>query len=564
MVISAGIIQNESPDLPGNRETAFYPSSQESEVGPVSRIAALRAAIVRIANQEWRRWNDGGKKFETDPRVRSILRDYWLNGAGNNFSEADLGNPQFQNTWPWSATFISWVMKKAGAGNDFKYAAAHTIYIKAARDNRLANNSNPFKAFRIREVIPEPGDLVCINRSAVDVNYDNIDPNNKQHKTHCDIVTEAVFGKITTIGGNLSNSVSKTLVKTDERGHIKAPNYFAVIKLVSPQLTTPAASTLPSASIQSSSPVNLEELRRLSGPDIRPTVNIALRILKCICAYHSIPWRVAYVLLEHEGGIRYVRHPDGVMQITRPTRQTAIPRIPRPLKLAILGLAENDATSDAVLSGAVSQAFPLRLAVQIAAGIQELKDRLDQFSGYVALAYQAYNAGAGSACLTATGGKSRRKPPSLAPPAWENMCRFGASLLHQPPEELRIEVGTWQCDANIPAWFTHIPVYDRRTGLQLLAYKYLRSITEQVKASKPAFACDISTHARRDSGSGPIVRKLTRYGALDKLFNPARLGLPYREAVKGEFKPVIDDGRPVKIYQGRLVKMPLASSGQAN
>ncbi len=76
---------------------------------------------------------------------------------------------------------------------------------------------------------------------------------------------------------------------------------------------------------------------------------------------------------------------------------------------------------------------------------------LERFNGYVALAFQAYNAGAGWAYYTATLGRSKKKPRGLGPQEWEDMCRFGASLLHQSPSKVRVAQGVWQCDANIPA-----------------------------------------------------------------------------------------------------------------
>ena len=97
---------------------------------------------MRIANQELARWGKGTIK-ETDPRLRQTLQDYWKTGAGLNYSEDQLGDPAFQNVHPWSAAFISWVMKTAGAGNAFKYSAAHAVYTRAAKENRLTNSDNP-------------------------------------------------------------------------------------------------------------------------------------------------------------------------------------------------------------------------------------------------------------------------------------------------------------------------------------------------------------------------------------------------------------------------------------
>jgi hypothetical protein len=42
---------------------------------------------------------------------------------------------------------------------------------------------------------------------------------------------EVQQGRILTIGGNVSNSVSQTAVATDANGFISAPNYYAVIRV---------------------------------------------------------------------------------------------------------------------------------------------------------------------------------------------------------------------------------------------------------------------------------------------------------------------------------------------
>lgn len=190
-------------------------------VEPPAGLPALRANIVRVALQEWERWARGAIK-EDDPRMRAVLEDYWRTGARAPRSEA---------TWwasvPWSAAFISWVMRKAGAGSAFVYSAGHSYYTYAAKQNRLVNNDNPFKAYRVTEAVPRPGDLVCKSRAGSGATYDTIRPG---MSTHCDIVVGVQPGQIATIGGNVSNSVKATTVSTDANGLITTPGYFAVIQ----------------------------------------------------------------------------------------------------------------------------------------------------------------------------------------------------------------------------------------------------------------------------------------------------------------------------------------------
>jgi hypothetical protein len=202
---------------------------------PSFEVQAFRRKAVRIAKQELMRWGSGRIK-ESDPALRKTLQDYWKTGAGVTYREDQLGNPAFQSEHPWSAAFISWVMKTAGAGDAFKYSASHSVYTHAAKDNRIANNSNPFKAYRIAELAPQVGDLICKSRAGSGATYDNIRPG---MTTHCDIVTEVRPGTIAAVGGNVSNSVAQSNVRTDSGGRIIAPNYFAVIRVDNQQPSTP-------------------------------------------------------------------------------------------------------------------------------------------------------------------------------------------------------------------------------------------------------------------------------------------------------------------------------------
>jgi hypothetical protein len=126
-------------------------------------------------------------------------------------------------------------MRQAGAGNAFAYSSAHTTYVGAAKRNRLANNSNPFKTYRITEIAPRVGDIVCKERQDANgnwsgVNYDNVD-DGQFRSSHCDIVTAVRSGQLTTVGGNLSDSVSTTPVSTDAQGRVTTSRYYAVIRI---------------------------------------------------------------------------------------------------------------------------------------------------------------------------------------------------------------------------------------------------------------------------------------------------------------------------------------------
>lgn len=194
---------------------------------PTTTDSALRNRAASIAVEEWRRWGQGTIK-ESDPKIRPILEDYWRSATGSV--------PSSVNWWSnvaWSAVFISWVMRKAGAGTNFRYSSAHTEYVAAAKRNRLANSSNPFKAYRLAELAPRVGDIVCLERSSSGVTYDNVD-DGQFRSSHCDIVVEVQPGKLITIGGNLSDSVGRKEVAINASGIITARGYYAVLAVGAP------------------------------------------------------------------------------------------------------------------------------------------------------------------------------------------------------------------------------------------------------------------------------------------------------------------------------------------
>jgi Uncharacterized protein conserved in bacteria (DUF2272)/Phage tail lysozyme len=155
-------------------------------------------------------------------------------GVETTVTDADMRSTVFQDARPWSAVFVSYVMRTAGAGPAFAYSAAHQTYIRAARQNRLSGNrANPFWAFRATEVAPRRGDLVCASRMNSGATYDNIgDP--QYRATHCDVVVETQPGRIRVIGGNVSQTVGEKWLRTLPDGRLSLvgsqSTFFAVIR----------------------------------------------------------------------------------------------------------------------------------------------------------------------------------------------------------------------------------------------------------------------------------------------------------------------------------------------
>ena len=202
---------------------AISPPASSAQIPSFATIQSLRQRVAQLAILEWVRWGEGTFK-ESEPAFLPVLEDYWCTGV----HEVPVGT-EWWRAQPWSAVFISWIIRQAGAGNDFAYSKAHTDYVGEAKKNRLANNDNPFKAYDIDEVAPRIGDLVCMERGDSGVTYENVDQGFR--KSHCDIVTGITPRSLVTIGGNVCDSVWKTFVPINGSGLITKKGYYAVVQV---------------------------------------------------------------------------------------------------------------------------------------------------------------------------------------------------------------------------------------------------------------------------------------------------------------------------------------------
>ena len=179
----------------------------------------FRRKAIKIALEEYDKWNKNGKIKEGSQSMYSTLNNYWESIGWKESQWSPTGTA-------WSSAFISYVMKKANAKDDFKYASSHSQYIVEAIKNRKENNSNDFKGYKLDEKKLELGDLVCYARQG-GVDYDSTG----LYIAHCDIVTNIENNVADGIGGNVSDSVTKSKIPLTADGYVKEGNKrFVVIK----------------------------------------------------------------------------------------------------------------------------------------------------------------------------------------------------------------------------------------------------------------------------------------------------------------------------------------------
>lgn len=161
-----------------------------------------------------------------------------------------------------------------------------------------------------------------------------------------------------------------------------------------------------------------------------------------------------------------INHRDGVLQVIPATRAGVIARIERGVKLVALGL-DGVSPSDEELNARFAQAFDAKNALaQVLTGAQYIKEQLNRFNGFVALAGLAYNAGPGRAAseIQKWGGD----PRALALQCHRAIGPAGS--------QVTVQAGIVQTDPATGTKWTRFPVVANDTGREIFQYLYLRRV----------------------------------------------------------------------------------------
>ena len=195
--------------------------------------ASAKTSMVLLAVQEWARYGRqtiaypaNGPSLTEQRGVQERdapdrIRDYWKS----------VGKPDLDglDDVPWSAAFISWDIGSAGVPRDlFCPDARHTIYVErmVARARR---SDAAFVPLPLNERAPQVGDLLCASRDGAGTTLENLD----RGPGHCDIVVEVRPGEVHAIGGNVADSVTRSVFPLDESGFlppISGRRFFTVIE----------------------------------------------------------------------------------------------------------------------------------------------------------------------------------------------------------------------------------------------------------------------------------------------------------------------------------------------
>lgn len=217
----------------------------DAHVPPFAKVPfepLSRGAVVAIALREWRLFGQNVADPQADA-TRTIkpereaglwqrVGEYWWLGlnagapesawTGKHDGQGGVFATEIDGDYAWSAAFISYVMRIAGAGQRFPYSADHADYINAARRVSLGQTKAwLIAAERVQDYAPQAGDLVCFGRGvAKGLRYQDL-PTPALFPSHCDIVVDAMVpGRITVIGGNIEDSVTMNTIPVTEDGKL--------------------------------------------------------------------------------------------------------------------------------------------------------------------------------------------------------------------------------------------------------------------------------------------------------------------------------------------------------
>lgn len=172
--------------------------------------------LTKIVEDEYEKW-ERGKLNEKSKKAVPILRKYW-NNVNIKPTDSEIQDKAWQNKWPWSAAFISWVITRVDA--NFPKTTAHRVYTKAAMDNRNGKK-NGWHLFSLKKekVYAQVGDILVKPRSG---SYTN---------SHGDIVWKVEGNNAYLAGGNLGNTMKTTSsVKLNSDGtYVKTPSRYLVV-----------------------------------------------------------------------------------------------------------------------------------------------------------------------------------------------------------------------------------------------------------------------------------------------------------------------------------------------
>jgi hypothetical protein len=173
-------------------------------------LSSFESALAETAVGEYERYHFFS---EDDQALAGQIRKYW--------TDLQLSFPGVRTAW--SAIFVCWCLKRAGATKkEFLFSPRHATFVRWAITNAEAR-AGAFQALPINECTPSIGDIIHNNRDGNKFDYAYAATHSK-YDSHSAIVVDTGrdgLGRFaTTIGGNESDSIRRKRVALNEDGYI--------------------------------------------------------------------------------------------------------------------------------------------------------------------------------------------------------------------------------------------------------------------------------------------------------------------------------------------------------
>lgn len=197
---------------------------------PAPRLAT-RQAMLSLAEREWASFGRQNviytKTNESIPHVGLWEDDDSSRSSRVNLYWRAVGKPGLTGRHcqePWSAAFMSWLMQNAAVPEiQFPSASAHWVYLSKIIDR----SDSPGRWFVPRSIAtysPRPGDVICASKeiSRASALAGQLQPwSLRNARMHCDLVVKTGGGQLEAIGGNVRNSVSRSILEVDGNGRVQ-------------------------------------------------------------------------------------------------------------------------------------------------------------------------------------------------------------------------------------------------------------------------------------------------------------------------------------------------------
>lgn len=206
LTVCQAVTDNGPAEIPGWRKVSIGDHNGYVFGKYLRRPAAPDVeTLLRNAILEWIRFDKGEGDEKAAPYYEYVGEMWRSIGEHYDGRSVDSNGRDI----PWSAAFISFVVRKSGSRySKFKFAAGHSVFSNDAIQARILGRiDRPFWGYRVTEVRPEIGDVIHRNRSGNSFSFDYAE-NHSQFVSHSDIVVEVTSNVVRVIGGNIGDTVS--------------------------------------------------------------------------------------------------------------------------------------------------------------------------------------------------------------------------------------------------------------------------------------------------------------------------------------------------------------------